>query len=178
MGLGLEAPARTARQSPRRKSSAPSSRSCSRDLRATSGPTSTNAIFEDDELDGDAGAGTNFAAFDAVNVVFADSAIGTIHGERVWTVATDSTSYASLIEANNVAQNSWNYSFSVFRNSRCSTRTRPAPTRSGCRLSAKGTTDVLARGSIDINVVPLPATLPLLLGAIGAVGFIRRKKRV
>jgi hypothetical protein len=128
----------------------------------------------------DAGAGTNFDAFDAANVVFADSAIGTNStGNGSGTVATDSTSYASLIEANNVAQNSWNYScFLGLPQLALFDPNTPGPYT--IRLSAltKGTTDVLARGSIDINVVPLPATLPLLLGAIGAVGFIRRKKRV
>lgn len=112
--------------------------------------------------------------------MFADSAIGTNStGNASGTVATDSTSYASLIEAKNVAQNSWNYSFFLGLPQLASFDPNTPGTYT-IRLSAltKGTTTVLARSSIDINVVPLPATLPVLLGAIGAVDFIRRKKRV
>lgn len=132
------------------------------------------------ELDGDAGAGTNFASFDPVNLVIADSAIGTNSiGNGSGTVATNSTSYASLIAANNVAQNSWNYSFFLDLPQLASFNPNTPGTYT-IRLSAltKGTDTVLAESSIDINVVPLPASLPLLLGAIGAVGFIRRRKRV
>ena len=47
------------------------------------------------------------------------------------------------------------------------------PTAVGGTVSSIGT-DVLR---IDISVVPVPAALPLLLGGIGALGLLRRRRR-
>lgn len=57
-------------------------------------------------------AGTSFLTFDPINVPYADHAIGdnsTTEGTKE--VAVDDASYANLIAAFNVAQQSWNYEF-------------------------------------------------------------------
>lgn len=58
-------------------------------------------------------AGTDFLAFDPINVPFADHAIGdntTTDGFNEFTAA-DAAQYASLVGGYNVAQQSWNYEF-------------------------------------------------------------------
>lgn len=138
------------------------------------------------ELDGDPGVGTNFSSFDPIfdtpPTGFNDHAFGTnatLNGGG--TQATDATSYAALIAANNVAQNSWRYDFFTL----LPTLTAFDPNADGLytiRLSAFGDSGLLAATEINVQVgagatvVPLPATLPLLLGALGAVAFIRRKR--
>ena len=70
------------------------------------------------EIDGDAGAGTNFElSFDPINpapptIPFFDNAIGDNGtGNGAGSTAGDAASYATLIGTNNVAQNSSNYEF-------------------------------------------------------------------
>ncbi|TDS14361.1 putative secreted protein (Por secretion system target) [Maribacter caenipelagi] len=63
-------------------------------------------------IDFDASTGTDYYVFDPINQPFADHAIGTnmtTNGGGV--EATDPASYAGLLAANNVAQNSWNLDF-------------------------------------------------------------------
>ncbi|SNR39231.1 SprB repeat-containing protein, partial [Maribacter sedimenticola] len=63
-------------------------------------------------IDFDASTGTDYYVFDPINQPFADHAIGTnmtANGGGV--EATDPASYAGLLAANNVAQNSWNLDF-------------------------------------------------------------------
>ncbi|MCZ4410790.1 hypothetical protein O3Q51_18380, partial [Cryomorphaceae bacterium 1068] len=63
-------------------------------------------------IDFDPSDGVNFVEFDPINQPFADHAIGdnsTLNGDGA--VAADPTAYASLIAANNVAQNSWRNNF-------------------------------------------------------------------
>ncbi|MGB6037256.1 MAG: HYR domain-containing protein, partial [Cryomorphaceae bacterium] len=63
-------------------------------------------------IDYDPTDGVNFVEFDPINQPFADHAIGdnsTANGAGA--VAVDPASYASLIAANNVAQNSWRNNF-------------------------------------------------------------------
>lgn len=67
-------------------------------------------------LDGDPTAGTDFLVFDPVipadETQFFDHAIGTNQtGAGGGNVATDAQTYTTLIESNNVAQNSWRYDF-------------------------------------------------------------------
>ncbi|MBS3824570.1 MAG: right-handed parallel beta-helix repeat-containing protein, partial [Wenzhouxiangellaceae bacterium] len=67
-------------------------------------------------LDGDPGVGTDFLVFDPITpsneAPFFDHAIGNnTTGNGDGTVATDGTSYQTLLADNNVAQNSWRYDF-------------------------------------------------------------------
>ena len=63
-------------------------------------------------MDFDPSIGTDYFVFDPINQPVADHAIGTnmtVNGGG--TTATDPASYAGLLAANNVAQNSWNLDF-------------------------------------------------------------------
>jgi len=77
---------------------------------------STNLMLDDltyaIRIDSDPSLATSFLEFDLINVPYADHAIGTnatLNGDG--TVAADGIEYAALIDANNVAQNSWNMEF-------------------------------------------------------------------
>lgn len=63
-------------------------------------------------IDFSAGVGTNFLTFDPINQSNADHAIGTnATGNGGGVNSTDAANYATLIGANNLAQNSWNMEF-------------------------------------------------------------------
>ena len=126
--------------------------------------------------------GTDFLMFDPINLAFADHAIGdntTANGGG--TEAADATDYASLIENNHVAQNSWQPSWFL---------SGFDPTVDGqydffLEAYAKGGTSPLARTDISIIVgagatvppVPVPAAIWLFGTAmIGLVGFGKRRK--
>jgi len=146
--------------------------------------TSGNALDAFDyllELDTDPGAGTTFASpFDPINQLYADHAIGDNGtGSGAGAVAADATEYATLIAANNVAQNSWSYEF--FNDAGGSTFGFD-PNANGdylIRLTAfeKGTTNAVASTEITISAVPVPAALPLLLAGLGGLGLVGRRKR-
>ena len=134
-------------------------------------------------IDGDPGAGTSIDVFfDPINsFTFADHAIGNnTTGNGGGSKATDEATYAALIGSNNVAQNSVNFLFLVGLLPQLSSFDPNERGLYTITLSAfaKGTSDLLASSTINVQVgaVPLPATLPLLLGALGAVAFIRRKR--
>jgi len=133
-------------------------------------------------MDSDPTLGTDFLMFDPINLAFADHAIGdntTANGGG--TEAADATDYASLIENNHVAQNSWQPSWFL---------SGFDPTVDGqydffLEAYAKGGTSPLARTDISIIVgagatvppVPVPAAIWLFGTAmIGLVGFGKRRK--
>ena len=131
------------------------------------------------EIDFDAGPGTNFLSFDPINIALADHAIGNNGtGNGGGSVATDATSYSSLIDTNNVAQNSWNMEFFddasngfLFNGG--------VPGVYDFRLTALDSAgDPLAQTSIQVKSVPVPTTLALVaFGVIGAAIGRRRARR-
>ncbi len=138
------------------------------------------------EVDFDPGPGTNpgiFIGFDPVNIPLADHAFGTnATGNGGGVTAVDALDYLSLINSNNVAQNSVNYLFIV--------GLQPAlfpfdPNAAGIytiALSAFDGVTQIASTSIDIVVspVPIPGALPLFGSGLAILGFmgLRRRRRV
>lgn len=137
-------------------------------------------------IDGDPGPGTDIDVFfDPINsFTFADHAIGTnATGNGGGIRAADEATYATLIGLNNVAQNSVNFLFLTSFLPQLSGFDPNAPGIYTIQLSAlaKGSSTVLASSTINVEVngvtpVPLPATLPLMACALGAVAFMRRKR--
>ncbi|MEO8242342.1 MAG: VPLPA-CTERM sorting domain-containing protein, partial [bacterium] len=70
----------------------------------------------------------------------------------------------------NVAQNSQNLGFGYSSNPQ-------TPGLYTISLSASNGGGEVASTSINVRVVPLPAGLPLLLGAFGGLALLRRKRR-
>jgi hypothetical protein len=137
------------------------------------------------EIDYDPTAGTNFLAFDPITgpdprtgVIFYDHGIGdnnTANGQGdndINPLTRTVGSYDALIDNNNVAQNSWQMNFF--------TSVSPqsfSPDIGGIytwRLSVFDDSVLQVRTSIDI-VVPEPASIAVLLGAVAALGLRRRK---
>lgn len=129
-------------------------------------------------IDVDPTAGVSATPFDPINVAFADHSIGTnatAAGQGV--EASDANSYGTLIANNNVAQNSWNLGFF--------TGNPPAfnpqlPGLYTIELSALNNGASIASTSIDIKVfapVPVPAALPLMVGALGLMGLVGWRRR-
>ena len=124
---------------------------------------------------------TDFVTFDPINVPFADHSIGTnATGNGDGVEAANATEYATLIANNNVAQNSWNPGFFFIFPIGFDPQTQGLYT---IELAALTNGNEIASTTIDIiygdvpAVVPLPATLPmLLLGLFGAAHFSYRRK--
>lgn len=130
------------------------------------------------ELDGDPGPGTNFLFFDPINLPFADHAIGdNSTGNGQGTVADDATEYASLINANNVAQQSWNYEFFNLDGTALAAFDPNVIGTYTIRLSAFDGENLLAQTSIDISTVPVPAALPLMASALVGLGVVAWRRR-
>lgn len=132
------------------------------------------------EIDLDPTVGTDFSiAFDPINQIFADHAFGTnLTGNGGGLEATGILDYQHLIATNNVAQNSWNMGF--FNLMGLDPQTEGMFT---FNLTAFDTVGQVARTSIDIIYgavpapIPLPASLPLILAALGGMGFVARRRR-
>lgn len=132
-------------------------------------------------IDFDPTVNVGAASFDPINVAFADHAIGTNATPNDGGVeATDASSYAALIAANTVTQNSWNLGFFL--------ALAPAgfdPQTEGLytiSLSAFDTNGLVSSSSIDIqygNVapIPVPAALPLMAGGLALLGLFTRRRR-
>ena len=129
-------------------------------------------------IDSDPSMGTSWNTFDPINVPFADHSIGnnsTANGAGA--EATDSASYLSLINSNNVAQNSWKAHWFILGLD---------PTVDGqydFYLAAFDNSGQLARTDMSVivgagpTVVPVPAAVWLFgSGLLGLAGVARRKK--
>ncbi len=121
----------------------------------------------------------NVVAADPITVFFADHAFGNNStGNGAGVNATSLPHYQSLISTSNVAQNSWNLGF--FEPMGFDPQTFGTYT---IGLQAFDGQMELASTSIDIvygapSVVPVPATLPLLvLGLVGLGAFARRQRK-
>lgn len=135
-------------------------------------------------LDGDPGPGTDFLVFDPINVPNADHGIGgndTANGAGDDDNPRTDMQYAMLIEANNVAQNSWSYEF--FNDSGTALENFD-PTLNGSytiELEAfdRSTGASVGLSSIVINTVPEPGTLALcgLAGLFGSAVYLRKRRR-
>ena len=133
-------------------------------------------------IDFDPSPATNFLSFDPINQSLADHAIGdNSTGNAGGSKAANATEYGTLIDSNNVAQNSWNMEF--FNNAPFDTFN---PTDEGTYrffLSAQDSSQQeLARVEIDIVVgaatqVSEPGTLALLAFGLAGLGFLYRRKK-
>ncbi|WP_182865868.1 PEP-CTERM sorting domain-containing protein [Stieleria mannarensis] len=130
------------------------------------------------EIDFDPSIGTNFQAFDPINVPdpdYADHAIGdnsTVNGGG--TSAGNRADYLTLIGANNLAQNSWNMEF--FDSASFPFNSN----QSGIyeiRLSAfDAGGSQLAQTSITVSTVPEPSTM-LSFACVGLFSMGMRRRR-
>lgn len=149
------------------------------------------------EIDGDPSAATDFATvFDPINSFpIADHAFGdntTLNGAGVVAAAdfrnitpADLGNYSTLINTASLAQNSSSFEFlneptdGLFLPQLAAFDPNEAGTYT-IRLKAfeKGTSNLLAQSSIDIQVsaVPLPAAAPLYLVALASFGFLLRRR--
>ncbi len=132
------------------------------------------------EMDSDPTTGTNFTGFDPINVAFADHALGdnsTVQDPITRNEAATPADYQALLGTENVAQNSWDmawfipgfvpqtegeYTFNLFA-------------IDGNDVQVAATSMKVVYGAIP--AVPLPASLPLLLTALGGIGLLARRRR-
>ncbi len=127
-------------------------------------------------VDNDPTTATNFIAYDPYAGPFADHSFGnnaTAQGTGV--EATDPTEFANYKAAYNLSQQSWNMGFGFMV---------PADQEGifTVQLEAFQRGQLVAGTSIDIRygavpAVPLPASLPLLLGAFGSFAALRRRRK-
>ncbi len=135
------------------------------------------------DIDFDPGAGTDFHSFDPITLAYADHGIGDVAtGNGDGAVASDQTDYAQLISDFPLAQNSWNLGF--FEPEGFDPQTQGLYTIGLSAFGGQG--ERLASTSIDIrygnvpesvSAVPVPAALPLLLGALGMGGAVGLRRR-
>ncbi len=129
-------------------------------------------------IDFDPTAGTNFLAFDPINIPspdFADHAIGNnATGNGGGTKATDRPSYLGLIGSNNVAQNSWNMEFFDSVSFPFDANVTGVYT---IRLTAFDGATQVAQSQITVSSVPEPATWMVLGLGLAGVALVRRKRR-
>lgn len=131
------------------------------------------------DIDGDAGAGTDFLSFDLINgQPFFDHAIGDNTTGNGAGTKGNAGNYAGLIADNNLAQNSWNYEFFNGPGSALETFNSNLAGEYQIRLSAfDGQTQLASTQITVINAVPVPAALPLMAAAIGVFAFVGRRRK-
>ena len=146
------------------------------DFEGTSGDK-LNAYTYVMKIDFDPSSGTNFLEFDPVNQVFADHAIGdnnTANGAG--TNATDALEYASLINGNNIAQNSWNMEFFNDSGLGFPFDGRVAGEYDIVLEAFDAEGDLLVSNSITVfTVIPLPGASAMAGLGLIAVGTRRRR---
>jgi hypothetical protein len=140
-------------------------------------PDSTNALVFDPINDGV----FDHAIFDTTRTTDCGS------GTASPCVRDSAADYANLIASNPVAQQSWSYEFFNDAGPLASFDPDTLGTYAIALsvfervLGENGAEDsrgtLVASSEIKINVVPVPATLPLLAGAVGAFAFLRRRAR-
>lgn len=127
-------------------------------------------------LDGDPSAATDFLAFDPINTVDpADHAIGNnTTGNGGGT--SSPPNYFTLIDTENVAQNSWSYEFFNLPTTALENFDPNTPGVYTIELEAFSGATSAGLVSIDVVVVPEPAALTLTcLGIVGGVAGRRRR---
>lgn len=141
-----------------------------------------NALTYRLDVDIDPSAAINNAfSGDPINVFYADHSLGnnsTANGQGIEAYNFFFLSnYSTLTSKNNVAQNSINLGFNGY------TSTPQALGIYTFSLSAFDGDNLLASTSIDViigeptpNSIPVPATLPLLIGGLGLLAFMRRRQ--
>jgi hypothetical protein len=142
----------------------------------------SSALALDDltyELSMTSTTGASISTFDPINgvnpgnaMVFWDHSVGTnATGNGAGVEATDATNYASLIAGNNLAQNSWKPHWFAGGFD---------PTESGIysfTLSAFSGLNQIASTTMQVNVVPEPATLALVGLGLASFFVVRRRSR-
>ena len=136
-----------------------------------------NAYTYELRLDGDPSSGVNFLSFDPINVANSDNAIGnnaTGNGQGDDDGPRTNAEYAALIASNNVGQNSGNYEFF---NNPGTPLANFDPNVSGVytiQLEAFNNGASIGLTSINVVVVPEPASLGLL--SVAGLGLLRRRR--
>lgn len=149
------------------------------------GASSLNALTYELRLDGDPTAGTNFLVFDPINPITGfptpDNAIGNnTTGNGDGTVAMTAAEYDTLINENQVAQNSGNYEFFNVAGLPLENFIGAAPGEYRIEFEAFFNGQSVASTGINVNsvaAVPLPAGLPLLATALLGFGFLRLRRK-